>query len=96
MQARVYDQWGMLQGDASQADWSCIAATGWTNPRRRARRGRDVTKEGQDEGATAHAGGAATESVQELRSQLEARCRPADGTRARDPRQTPRASLIAP
>jgi len=34
---RAYDQWGMLQGDSSQADWSPLR--GFTNPKRR--RGRE-------------------------------------------------------
>jgi len=45
VQSRIYDQWGMMQGDASQADWSAVAAGGWgadSRPgRRRARRGKE-------------------------------------------------------
>mgnify|MGYP002214585599 CR=1 FL=1 len=38
VEERVYQQWGMLQGDSSQADWA-THLKGWTNPKRR--RGRD-------------------------------------------------------
>jgi hypothetical protein len=36
--SRDFEQWGMLQGDSSEADWSQVLK-GWTNPRRR--RGHD-------------------------------------------------------
>ena len=44
---RTYEQWGMLQGDASQADWAAIAQTGWAQAHagsRRARRNGKDTK----------------------------------------------------
>jgi len=42
--ARSYEQWGMLQGDASNADWSSLR--GWNDARRR--RGRDNVLEADD------------------------------------------------
>jgi len=44
VQEREYSQWGMLQGEPKDADWSCLQ--GWNNPKRR--RGRDNVGEGID------------------------------------------------
>jgi len=43
VQTRSFEQWGMLQGDARQADWSKHLATGspWPNKQRRGRRGKE-------------------------------------------------------
>ena len=38
--ARTFEQWGMLQGDAKEADWAAVAAGGWVKGHAASRRAR--------------------------------------------------------
>lgn len=42
---RTYEQWGMLQGDSSQADWSVLATKGWSKGHAAGRRARRAGKD---------------------------------------------------